>query len=206
MTNIKTWFKAWVAIAILGCGIAIGYKIRPIFDPYPVSHNHTEYVVDSQWYPIHDYKPWIISVQTTDSVPYPVPANVDTAAILRKFYTEYTYEWDRNSKDTINIHGITKVTQNKITSNKLKYKWLLPTTVNNTVVDNTVTYNSYLQLGFNWPIYSTVDSNKFNHINDISLDLSYIFKKGSVGVIWQPMSNTYGFRGSMTLFKFKQRK
>jgi hypothetical protein len=76
------------------------------------------------------------TLKIKDSFPYEVPVNVDTAAILAKYYTQYNYEREF-SDSNIDIKLFTSIQENRITKDSLKYKWKRPTTmiVNNILPD-----------------------------------------------------------------------
>lgn len=63
-----------------------------------------------------------------DSIPYPVPTEVDTLAILKKYFTKYYFEQvveDSNLRAVISD----TVFQNAIVSRKFSYKWKQPVSI-----------------------------------------------------------------------------
>ena len=68
--------------------------------------------------PTHD--PVGISIQTVG-----IPAQVDTAAILKAFFSVYTYS-DQVQDSALKLQIFDSVTQNKIFGRKITYQWLLP--------------------------------------------------------------------------------
>jgi hypothetical protein len=168
--------------------------------------NHTEYVVDTQWYAVHDYKPWVIRDTIYKDKEVIIPADVDTAAILKDYFATYGYRWEKQDTN-LSWNLYTTVTQNKPISYDFKYNILRPQTIENNYTDNSVYYSKYIQLGLSMPVYKfTNDSTKLNALNKLALDLNYVFPKGYAGVSWQPQGNIVGIKFGVTLIKFKQKK
>ena len=89
----------------------------------------TKYVYDKHWY----YLPQIqIRV---DSVLVPVPAQVDTAAILQKFFTQYMYV-DSTKDSNIIIVNRYVIAQNKVVYDSTHYKLLRPSVEK--IITNTI--------------------------------------------------------------------
>ena len=79
--------------------------------------------------------PAIKAQRITDSTPIPMPAIVDTLAILKKFYTEYCYTDTIQDTNIVAISEI-QLSENKIRDHNLTYKLLRPEkiiTVTNTI-------------------------------------------------------------------------
>lgn len=81
-----------------------------------------------------------------------IPANIDTAAIIRDYFTQYIGTdtlIDSNLFATITD----TISGNKITGRSFSYRWLKPTTIN-TIVNNTTIINSkarlYIGLNFSY--------------------------------------------------------
>lgn len=73
-----------------------------------------------------------------------IPALVDTAAIIRDYFTQYV------AADTLidsNLYAliVDTISGNKITGRSFSYRWLKPTTIN-TIVNNTTIINSKVRL------------------------------------------------------------
>jgi hypothetical protein len=180
----------------------------------PTITNDTTVVVDPYWHHIADSLAGlppkeVIKWLPRDTLFVPgdtILAKVDTAAILKDYFSIYSYSHDMVD-DTLSAVINTVVTQNKPIKYTLDYKVLTPfTTVVNTQ-DNSITYQKYLQFGLNVPIYSfKADSAKFDNMNKLSLELNYVFPKGYFGVGWQPQGNVLGVRFGATLIKLKKKK
>lgn len=73
-----------------------------------------------------------------DSFIVKIPANIDTAQILQRYFNEYYYS-QKIVSDTNMVATITDtLSQNRITGMGFTYKWLKPIT-NTTIVNNTTT-------------------------------------------------------------------
>ena len=72
-----------------------------------------------------------------DSVKFEVPDNVDTLAILRKFFTEFTYI-DTLQDSNVVVYSLVKVKGNQVTDSKLQYKKLRP--------DKTITITNNIEV------------------------------------------------------------
>jgi len=203
--SIKNYFILGVAVLLFSIGLFTGYKLYPIINPYPIVTNHTEYIVDTQWYAIHDYKPWIIrdTIYTPgDSIP--MPTNIDTAAILKDYYSVYGYPWEKQDSN-ISFKLYTTITRNAPIDYCFDYTILRPQQIVNNNVDNSVYYYSYLQFGLDIPTYS-FNADSLVKINNLALDLNYIFPKGYFGVGWHPEGNIISTRFGTTIWKRKQKK
>ena len=103
-----------------------------------------KYVYNTKWYALPQVKLRI------DSVFIPVPATVDTAAIIRKFYTEFLYT-DSTRDSNILIVNRYIIAENKVISDSTRYKLLKPQiekTITNTFVAPNKMYLSVgLQIG-----------------------------------------------------------
>lgn len=85
---------------------------------------------------IYDSIPYAVPVRVpvpADTITVPVPADVDTAAILRLFFTKYYYS--QTIEDT-NLRAVIRDTihQNKIFSREFTYQWLRPVKVEQTII------------------------------------------------------------------------
>jgi hypothetical protein len=197
-----------LVLSLFGSGFLAGWKSHKC----PVTTSHTEYVVDTQWYAVHDYKPWVIRDTIYKDRPVIIPSNVDTTSvsalkvIAKDYYTTYGYPWEKQDTN-IQFNLYTTITRNAPVKYDFEYKILRPQTIVNNYTDNSINYGKYIQFGLSMPVYKfTQDSIKLNALNKLSLKLDYIFPKGSVGLNWQPQGNVVGIEFSATLIKFKQHK
>jgi len=123
-------------------GLWVGHKTRP---PSQVLVD-TVYVYDTVVYTIPIEVPYYIV--KTDTIIFKdtieIPADVDTALILKNYYAEHYY--NRTWEDSlIRIDQIDMVTENRIYAQKLDYKFLKPQT---TIINNSYTnYYRYLSTG-----------------------------------------------------------
>lgn len=92
----------------------------------------TEYVYDSVPKEIPVPKPYPIPGK---DVLIPVPANVDTQAILQAYFTKKYYSQVISDDSLIATINDT-VFNNQILSRAFTYKWLRPTTINHTEIKN----------------------------------------------------------------------
>ncbi len=88
----------------------------------------TKYIYNDKWHTIY-----IKGKAIHDSIPYVVPTIIDTASILKLFYTQYHY---RDSICDTNLIGINTfdITENKLKAHSFTYKLLQPlkqTTITN---------------------------------------------------------------------------
>lgn len=216
--SLRNYLISGVAIALIAIGFTAGYKVYPVVHPFPVITTDTVEILDTNWYSIEDSLELEIN-KLQQKVDYwkhhrdtvrlpgdtiPIPADVDTAAILRDYYTPYKYGWEVKDSNIV-ASDSTIITQNTPVWHKFTYKLLKPQTtiVNN--VDNSVTYSSYLQLGMSLPVYSYSDSAKAN-VYDLSLEATYSFPKGYLGAGWQPNREVLAVRFGTTIAKFKKKK
>jgi hypothetical protein len=191
-----------IVLALLGSGFYAGWQSHKP----PVTITHTEYVVDTQWYSVNHYKPWVIRDTIYKDKPVIIPANVDTAAILKDYFSTYGYTWEEQDSN-LSWKLRTVISRNQPLSYDFKYNILRPQTLTNNYTDNSITYHKYIQLGLSMPVYKlTNDSTKLNAFNKLALKLDYIYPKGSFGATWQPQGNIFGIEFSTTIIKFKQKK
>ena len=207
-------------VLLFGAGMFCGYKIYPKVKPCPTITVDTIPIVDSSWHYLKDSLEnanfnlkkelayWKAHRDTIklpgDSIP--VPIDVDTAAILKDYFSTYKYGWFKED-DSIAIKDSVTITQNIPIKHNLYYQFKKPfeTIINN--IDNSITYNSYLQAGLYVPVYNlNSDSSNFRNINNLQLELTYTGRKGYLGVGYQPLNNTFGLRVGGTIFKFKKKR
>lgn len=216
--------REYITIACIVVSFAIGcisgWKTHSVLKPCPTITTDTIIVQDSSWHQIEDSLYLTISdlqkqvdywKQHRDTIELPgdivlVPREIDTLNILSDFFSVYKYGW-RIENDTIAIQDSVTITQNTPVERKLSYMIKTPftTTINN--IDNTTWYNKYVQFGIYFPIYNhSLDSANFNNINNIQLELSYVWDKGRIAAGWQPITNTFGVEFDATIFKFKSKR
>ena len=204
-----------IVLLLLGVGAFTGWQLHSKLRPCPEIITNTVTVTDPYWHHIADslsnLKPeekikWL----PRDTIKLPgdtikLPADTATInAMLRDYLATYKYSYPL-STDTLDAVINTIVTKNKPIWYKLDYNIKIPFTTTNTYVDNSVTYNSYLQLGVNLPVYSyKPDSTGFKVMNKIALELTYTTPKFYIGTSWQPFDETISARLGTTIFKIKQ--
>jgi hypothetical protein len=111
------------------------------------SHSDTVYVIDTTKYQ------GVVNVTNPVNVIYnEVPVNVDTAAILNKYYATYLYE--RNYTDSnITLTLFDSISQNKPKEARVAYRLLRPDKIITNTITNTVERNITLlrpTVGFNY--------------------------------------------------------
>lgn len=126
------WHRLLNTVLSLAILICLGYachfylQSKAVLQPNSVD---TLYVV-----PKYDSAPRVIRntvnnyPRIRDSFPYPVPADVDTAAILARYYTAYHYSQTvRDSNLELSIADT--ITENRIAGRGITYKLLRPTKI-----------------------------------------------------------------------------
>jgi hypothetical protein len=180
----------------------------------PVTTSDTIYVQDTSWHYLRDSLFNTIDSlnnikSKVDTLYQPgdtIYGDIDTLAILNKFYSKYGYEWEKKDSNIL-INGYTIVSKNEILSNEVKYKWLKPQTIinNETNIDNSITYNKYVYGGVGLPVYP-FKYKTISNINYINLELVYVYPKGYTRVSWEPYTNSFSLSSGVTIFKIKERK
>ena len=207
-----------VGLCLIGLIFLSGYLVYPQVHPCKQPTVDTLFIEDTTWHTIEDSLELNID-NLEEQVAYwkahrdtiklpgdsiPVPIDVDTAAILKDYFSIYKYGWAKEN-DTISVVDSVTITQNTPVKHKLDYKIKIPFTsvVNN--YDYSTTYYRYLLFGATLPVYTYSDTQKIN-LADLTLDLNYVFPKGYVGVGWQPNQEAILAKAGVTLIKFKQKK
>jgi len=220
MSKIQTYLIAGAIIILLGLGFWAGWKSHSALKPCPIITTDTITIPDTNWYHLEDSLELNIKnlkaqvyywKNHRDTIVLPgdsvlIPADVDTAAILKDYYSKYRYGWVEEN-DTIAVSDSVTITQNLPVDHSLSYKFKIPftTIINN--VDNSISYNNYLQFGVGLPVYKIkADSTESVNLNNIRLELTYVFNKGYAGIDWQPNTNTIEARLGTTILKFKNKK
>lgn len=145
------------------------------------------------------FVPWLIS--TNDSIVYvhdSIPVVIDSAKIVKAFYSKYYYTRDWHSTDSLLfVTQKDMVSQNVIYPQSFEYKWNGATTIENNSIDNSVNYSRYFNMGI-----STV----LNNINYTSFRAMYIFEKGNFGIGYSPMGKSITLDAGYNLFTIKHKK
>ena len=182
-----------------------GWSLHKELKPCPTITRDTVTLYDTVSYVVHD----TIPVQHVDTIYVPgdtivLPPNVDTATILKNYFTVLDYTWSKQDSN-LRFDLTTRVTQNRPIKYDFTYNLLKPftTVINN--VDNSTEYYKYIQFGLSMPVYTYKPDTKVN-VQDLGLEGTYVFPKGYVGTRWIPNSQVIELRGGVTLFKIKQIK
>jgi hypothetical protein len=196
MSKVSLIAGGLIFLAVLLGGAFGGWQAHKILRPCPIITSDTVTIHDTITYTVYDSIP-VLKVDTV-WVPTPVeiPAVVDTAAILKNYFTVLDYTWSK-ADTNLTWDLTTRVTQNRPVSYRLDYKILRPQTIINNVVDNTITYNKYVYAGLGLPITKTP-------FNSVSIEGIYAFPKGFVGLEYQPITNITSVKAGITIFKFKK--
>lgn len=189
---------------LLTMGFVGGWNAHKTFKPCPTITVDTVTVQDPYWHHIADSLAGLPPKEKVKWLPQDtlfvpgdtVLADVDTAAILKDYFSVYKYEWNKNT-DTLNINLQTTVTKNQPISYKLNYKFNIPFTTIENNIDNSVTYSKYLYLGIDIPI---------KNFNYIEVEALYAFPKGYVGVGYEPEIKSFSAKAGVTLFKFNDKR
>lgn len=164
---------SWLIIIVLSIVLFIQLECHhcPVSEPCPPATHTTEYIKGDS-IPV----PYPQIIPGKDSIIHvPVPANIDTAAILAKYFAKH-YGHDTLADDTSTFVAIDwMVTQNKL-------QWVKPYIANRraTVINNTTTYvNEYkprlkVFVGLGISIYDTIPGLKQNNLAP-SLHASFAF-------------------------------
>jgi hypothetical protein len=181
-----------MVLVILACGIFIGRQwMKSSMDPMPVNTVDTVEIRDTILHeiPVNHYFVDIDTVFFTDSIL--IPANIDTALILRDYYTTFKYE--RSWEDSlIKINFDDFISRNRITnSTPLKYELLKPQTI---ITNNITNYTNYISIGAN---------TDFN-LNFFNLDLTYTTSKFNYKLLYYPHQKAFGVGISYNFIKIKK--
>jgi len=215
---ILSWFKknavlllGSLAIFVMFVCFVSGCNYHKNRHPCPEPNIVTNTIIlhDSSWYHIIDSLNHIVDSLKNKPQPepvivykpgekIPVPADIDTAAILAKYYTTFRYYWQFPEKftpdDSIRIKLNTTISQNKPLVYDLSYQWLKPQTIINTTVDNSVKYNSYLYFGLD--IFCP-------NMEYSEIALFYASRKSLLGIGYAPLSKGGSFKIALPLFTWQ---
>ena len=120
-----------------------------------------------------------------------ITAKVDTAAIMKDYYTKYSYPWVRRDTNII-ITGVTEVYKNRMTLNYLQYLWLQPQTIIKSSVEN-VTNKHYISIGFDIPVLN---------ITYTEIEAFYHFRSGYFGIGYTPELRSFNIKQGFNIINF----
>jgi hypothetical protein len=193
MGNIK---YILTAIGWLGFIITLGILITLNKCSGPAAQTITKETVINNYY---DSSVKVVP-QTTylkgDPIPFPVPADVDTAKILQAYFNRYPYS--RTFKnDTIEANIIDTISENQFVSKpKFTYKWLPPI---KTVESTTVTITNEAQQKVRFLIGAYMQFNKYT-INSFGPEVYIQGKKGNLyGANYDIKNQAYGVKTAINL-------
>ena len=170
----------------------IGYTYYPKRNPCPVIASDTVIIHDTMTYTL---KPDTITVYKivhhSDTVQ--IPADIDSAAILKEYYSTFTYQWQQADTNIV-IDGLTTITENRITDNSLQYHWLQPATIVNNIPQKINSYSRYLTIGVDIPIQS---------MSYAEIEALYVFRRGYLGAGYTPKLRSFNFKIGIPIIHFK---
>jgi hypothetical protein len=192
---LKKWHFYLIAVAIvLLLGILGGWRLHKTLRPCPVITQDTITLVDTVVHTIEIRVPYYIIHTDTIIWEVEIPAQVDTAFILKDYFAKhvYTREWKDSLLYAVQVDT---VSQNKISPQSFSYKILRPQTIITNTIDNTTTYNSYLTVGFTmllndpkyWGVKGTLNTSKFY-----------------VGVGYHPSVKSFSIDAGIPIIKFRK--
>lgn len=217
-TLLKVITGGIIVLLLFGVGFCTGYKTYPKLKPCAVIDTTTTVITDPYWHHIADSlknvppkEVWKWHPRDTVRLPgEPIILPVDSAtikAMLEDYLATYSFSHEIEDNDTLDAIVNVLVNKNRPIAFGLDYKFKIPFITNNFSIDNSITYSSYLQIGFDLPLYTyNLTNTEFNIMNNISLEADYVFSKGALGVGWQPYDKTFSASAKATIFKFKHRK
>lgn len=218
MKRLKKTLVAISIVALLSIGFFTGFSVYPKLKPCPTIVTDTIVVYDSSWHMISDSIGLVIKdlkkeveywKNHRDTIKLPgevieIPADIDTAAILKDYYSVYKYGWEK-SDSLINIVDSVIVTQNVPVYHSIRYKINKPFLTIINKLDNSISYNRYLQVGSSIPLYN-YRSKEFDpsYFKDMSFKVNYVFPKGFVGAEINHSMDYLSLCIGTTLCKFKK--
>ena len=197
MNKINLIIGGIIVTLLLSIGIWGGWNLHKEFKPCPTVTTDTIIKYDTTWYTIYD----TIPIHTTDTIFVPgdtiiIPADVDTAAILKNYFSVVDYTWSKQDSN-IRFDMTTRVTQNRPVKYEFDYKLLKPFTTVINDIDNSVTYNRYLYFGIDVPI---------KNIRYLELEATYNWEKGYLGVGYTPELKSVNAKLGVSIIKFNKVK
>jgi hypothetical protein len=180
-----------VLIALFGVGY-LGYTLYPAQHPCPTTSQDTLYIHDTIPHYIPDTIPYYIVKHDTIVYTDTIPAVVDTAAILRNFYAEYTYTrtWT-DSLLTATIKDV--ISQNTPIENIFTYKILRPQTIVTNITNNYF-YGKYIIAGLDVPM---------RDVKYVNIDVMFVTRRWYAGAGYNIYLNSPTIKAGATLFKLK---
>jgi hypothetical protein len=197
MTALILFLKKWIFYA-LGFTVVLmlvfikGCNHGKKLVKCPTITTTTVVVHDTVVHSIVDSFPYYIQGETK-TIYVDVPANVDTAFILREYFA--THEFNRIWQDSL-VEVTLKdfISQNKPVDNVFNYKIKRPQQITYTTVDNSILFNKYLYVGGSVPI---------NDVKMSGLGLFAAFPTFLIGGQYIPASKGFTVTGAFKLIKFK---
>jgi hypothetical protein len=188
----NTWITAIVVFILFAAIFYFGYAMRGVWNPAPVPIHDTIIKVDTVHHTIISEYPYYISKIDTVILRDTIPAIVDTAAILQKYFAYYTYS--RSWNDSLLSVSLTDViTENKVMDSQFSYQILRPQEIiNNTNIS--YSYSRYLYLGTS----ITLPDAKWS-----SLAVFFASKRALYGIGYIPLQRGLNVTGAITIGKFK---
>lgn len=192
MKNAATVILAVIVLIAFALTGYIGYTLYPKYHPCPITQTDTVYIHDTIPHLIPDTIPYYYAVHDTITYTDTIPAVVDTAAILKAFYGEYTYTrtW-ADSLLTVELRDV--ISQNKPIDNIFTYKILRPQTIVTNITNN-YSYGKYIIAGVDIPMRDVKYAN---------IEAMFVTRRWYAGVGYNISLNSPTVKGGITLFKFK---
>ena len=159
----------------------------------PIALRDTIVVYDTVIHTIQGVPPGYIVIHDSVLVRDTVFKDIDTMAILLKYYS-INYFTQLFNDSLISAKNEIAVMENQIIDNNFSYRILRPQTIINNSVDNSIHYNKYIYFGLDIPI---------KNINYINLEALYAFPKGYTGVGYSPNLKSISIKAGVRLFQFK---
>lgn len=145
---------------------------------------------------IVDTLPYYIAVRDTIYQDVYVHEDIDTAAILKDYFSIHTY--NRHWEDSlISVTIEDRITRNTPIHNEFKYKILRPLQIVNNLTDNTITYNRYVSIGLSVPI---------TDMKYTELKMLFNTDKWYAGVGYMSQINSFTLHGGVTILKWGKEK
>jgi len=192
-----------VALLLMGVGVLSGWTAHEKFRPCPTITIDTIVIEDTHWHHIADSLAGlppneIVKWLPRDTLFIPgdsIPMVVDTAAILKDYFSVYKYKWEKKD-DTLAINLYTTVTKNMPIKYDLSYKVLIPftTIVNN--IDNSVIHSRYFYLG------GTII---FNDVKSSMLGANFATVNGLYGIHYSINEKTWSASYGIKLFTLRNK-
>lgn len=166
----------------------IGYNTYPKWNE-PVTVNDTVWTVDTVEHHIIDTFPYYIVKRDTIVFRDTVPADVDTAFILRNYFATHYYSrvW-QDSSVVITIDDA--ISENRLIDQALKYEITRPQSIVN-VVNNNYSYSRYLYAGVR------------ADYKGAAISLYYADKRGLYGLGYNPFIKSIELTGGLRIAKFR---